>query len=90
MSNADFDLALAEAEHDRMDVSFVRCPTTVVGGRWDAPTDCDDVASFARDIAGARFVELPGPHFVPLEFPERVHELLHDVVARSALSAPAR
>jgi pimeloyl-ACP methyl ester carboxylesterase len=85
-----FDLALAAAEHDRMDVSFVRCPTTVVGGRWDALTDPVDVAAFARDIPGARYVELPGSHFLPVEFPERLHELLHDVVARSALGAAAR
>jgi pimeloyl-ACP methyl ester carboxylesterase len=82
-----FDLALAAAEHAPMDVSFLRCPTTVVAGRWDALTAHDDVAAFARDIPGARFVELPGSHFLPVEFPDRLHELLHEVVARSGLGA---
>lgn len=87
-----FDLALAAAEHPRMEASFLRCPATVVAGRWDSLTAREDLADVARQIPGARYVELPGSHFLPLEFPERMEALLRELTARSGLhpaQAPA-
>ncbi len=83
-----FELALAAGEHPPMDVSFVRCPTTVVAGRWDSLTAHEDVLDLARRIPHARLVQLPGSHFLPLEYPEQMLELARDL-ARQIEAAPA-
>ena len=82
-----FKLAQAAGEHRPFDPSFLRCPTTVVAGRWDMLTAFADVKALAPRIPGARLVTLPGSHFLPLEYPERMGDELAALAARCDLAA---
>ena len=62
-------LALAIAEHAPLDVAPVRCPVTFVAGRYDSLVDVADVRRAAGSVPGARLRELPGTHFLPLQYP---------------------
>jgi pimeloyl-ACP methyl ester carboxylesterase len=78
-------LSLALAEHAPLDVSGVRCPVTFVAGRFDSLVDVTDVRAAARAVPGARFRELMGTHFLPLQYPEvMLAELARLVPAPSA------
>ncbi|MDQ3627388.1 MAG: alpha/beta hydrolase [Actinomycetota bacterium] len=78
-------LALHTSQHERVTLSTVRVPTTFVAGRWDVLAGTGDLRSAADDIPGARYVELRGSHFLPMEQPRAVHAellaLLHRVSA---------
>lgn len=63
-------LSVALAEHAPLDVSGVRCPVTFLAGRFDSLVDVADVRRAARSLPGARFRELLGTHFLPLQYPE--------------------
>jgi pimeloyl-ACP methyl ester carboxylesterase len=80
-------LAVAAAEHQPMDVSFVKCPTTLVAGKWDVLTSMDDVIDTAARIPHAQITVLPGSHFLPMEYPELVTTALDELARRSDLSA---
>ncbi|MGC4121590.1 MAG: alpha/beta hydrolase [Myxococcales bacterium] len=84
-----FELALAAGEHPPMDVSFLKCPTTVVAGRWDSLTAFEDVRELARRIPHAKLVELSGSHFLPLEYPEKMLELARELAEPLQSSQPA-
>lgn len=74
-------LALAVAEHAPLDVASVRCPVTFVAGRYDSLVDVRDVRKAARTIPGARVRELPGTHFLPLQYPRVMLEELSRLAA---------
>jgi pimeloyl-ACP methyl ester carboxylesterase len=80
-------LAVAAAEHQPMDVSFVKCPTTLVAGKWDVLTSMDDVIDTAARIPHAQITVLPGSHFLPMEYPELVTTALDELARRSDLAA---
>jgi pimeloyl-ACP methyl ester carboxylesterase len=63
-------LSVALAEHAPLDVSGVRCPVTFLAGRFDSLVDVADVRKAAHSIPGARFREILGTHFLPLQYPE--------------------
>jgi 3-oxoadipate enol-lactonase len=63
-------LALAVADHAPLDISPVRRPVTFLAGRYDSLVDVTDVRAAAREVPGARFRELAGTHFLPLQYPE--------------------
>ena len=63
-------LSVALADHAPLDVSGVRCPVTFLAGRFDFLVDVADVRKAARSVPGARFRELMGTHFLPLQYPE--------------------
>jgi 3-oxoadipate enol-lactonase len=69
-------LALAVGEHAPLDVSTVRCPVTFVAGRHDSLVDVADLRAAARAVPGARLREVPGTHFLPLQYPEVMREEL--------------
>ncbi|MFD1827273.1 MULTISPECIES: alpha/beta fold hydrolase [Mumia] len=70
-------LALHLARHERVSLSKVTQPTTLVGARWDVFAGARQMRSAAARITGARYVELDASHFVALEHPDAVHaELL--------------
>ena len=48
---------------------------------WDLLAGARDMASAARRIPGASYTELRGSHFIQMEQPERVHQLLLDFLA---------
>jgi 3-oxoadipate enol-lactonase len=60
----------AVAEHAPLDVARVRCPVTLLAARFDSLVDVEDVRATARALRRARFRELPGTHFLPLQYPE--------------------
>ena len=71
-------LSVALADHAPLDVSGVRCPVTFVAGRFDSLVDVADVRRAARSVPGARFRELLGTHFLPLQYPDvMLAELRH-------------
>ena len=53
-------------------------PTMFVAGRWDVLAGARDMETAAARIEGATYVELRGTHFIAMEQPELVHELLLD------------
>jgi len=73
-------LALAVAEHAPLDVASVCCPVTFVAGRYDSLVDVRDVRNAARTVPGARLRELPGTHFLPLQYPRVMLEELSRLV----------
>ena len=75
-------LALTTSRHERVSLRGLRVPVSLVAGRWDLLAGSRDVASAARRLPDATFVELRGTHFVAMEQPERVHRLLTDFLER--------
>jgi pimeloyl-ACP methyl ester carboxylesterase len=79
-------LAIAAAEHAPMDLSFVRCPTTLVAGKRDVLTSMQDIVDTAAAIPHAQITVLPGSHFLPMEYPELIATALDELARRSDLS----
>lgn len=75
-------LALAVAEHAPLDISPVACPITFVAGRYDSLVDIADVRAAARTVPGSRLRELPGTHFLPLQYPGAMREELTELFTR--------
>lgn len=75
-------LAMATSEHGRVSLSRVRVPVMFVAGRWDVLSGSRDMTSAAARIPGAEIIELRGTHFLQMEQPERVHQLLLDFLER--------
>lgn len=77
-----FSLALAAADHQPMDLSFVQVPTVLVAGRYDLLTAAIDMAKAAQQIPDAELQVLDGSHFLPLEFPDELAETLRTLIPR--------
>jgi pimeloyl-ACP methyl ester carboxylesterase len=77
-----FNLALALERHGRIDPSFIDVPVTIVAGAVDALTSQGDVLAYARQIPHAEVHVLPGSHCVPLEYPDRIMEMLDHLRVR--------
>jgi pimeloyl-ACP methyl ester carboxylesterase len=75
-------LAIATSEHGRVSLSKIDVPTAFVAAKWDLLAGARDMASAAARIPGATYVELNGSHFVQMEHPEQVHELLLEFLGR--------
>jgi len=75
-------LAIATSEHGRVSLSRISVPTAFVAARWDVLAGARDMASAAARIAESTYVELGGSHFVQMEQPERVHQLLLEFLDR--------
>jgi pimeloyl-ACP methyl ester carboxylesterase len=75
-------LAIATSEHGRVSLSKVSVPTAFVAGRWDVLAGARDMASAAKRIPGATYVELDASHFIQMEHPDTVHELLLEFLDR--------
>lgn len=82
------ELAVAASEHDPMDLHFVECPVTLVAGKHDVLTSMHDVVDAASKIPHAQISVLPGSHFLPLEHPQEIHDLLDDLARRAELQKP--
>jgi pimeloyl-ACP methyl ester carboxylesterase len=79
-----FHLALHAAEHAPVDLSLIEVPTLFIAGRWDVLAGARDMARAAGRLPDARYVELAGSHFLTLEQPHVVHDLLVDFLHRLA------
>jgi pimeloyl-ACP methyl ester carboxylesterase len=75
-------LGLKTSEHARVSLRSINVPTTFVAGRWDILAGSRDMATAAARIPGAKYVELHGSHFIAMEQPERVHELLLELLEK--------
>lgn len=74
-------LVLAIEEHAPLDIAGIRCPVTFLAGRYDALVDVHDIRAAAEALPGARLRELPGTHFLPLQYPSVMAEELRLVSA---------
>ena len=81
-----FTLAVAAAEHEPMDLSFVGAPVTLVAGRYDVLTSMHDMVEAATQIPHAEVHVLPGSHFLPLEFPDELAGELRALAERAGLT----
>ncbi len=77
-----FHLALTTSRHRRVSLSAMEVPAFFVAGRWDVLTGSRDMLTAAERMSDATYVELRGSHFVQMEQPERVHELLLEFLER--------
>ena len=77
-----FHLALRTSEHARVRLSQISVPTFFVAARWDVLSGARDMFTAAERLDDATYVELNGSHFIQMEQPERVHELLLEFLER--------
>lgn len=75
-------LALTTSRHTRVSPGRVTAPATFVAGTHDLLAGSRDMATVARRIPGARYVRLRSSHFVQMEHPDRVHQLLRELLER--------
>jgi pimeloyl-ACP methyl ester carboxylesterase len=75
-------LALATSKHVRVSLRALAVPTTFVAGRWDILASSEDMRTAAERIRDAEYVPLNARHFLPLERPDEVHDLLRDLPDR--------
>ncbi|NYD42524.1 alpha/beta fold hydrolase [Nocardioides panaciterrulae] len=75
-------LALHTARHGRVPLSRIDAPAVFVAGRYDVLAGARQMATAAERMADATYVELRGSHFVQMEQPTRVHELLLEFLDR--------
>lgn len=73
-------LALSTSRHARVSLSKVTVPALFVAAKWDLLAGARDMRSAAERMQDAGYVELDGSHFVPLEHPEVLQQLLVDFV----------
>ncbi len=85
-----FTLAQGAAKHEAMDLSFVACPVTLVAGRMDIITSMRDIVIAADQIPHAEIRAVKGTHFLPLERPEELRDLLAELVAQAAPASKPR
>ena len=77
-----FHLALKTSEHARVRLSRVSVPVMLVAGTYDVLAGARDMRSAAERLAEATYVELRGSHFIQMEQPEAVHDLLREFLVR--------
>ncbi len=75
-------LALATSRHVRVSLRDIAVPTTFVAGKWDILASSADMRTAAERMRDATYVELGATHFVAMEKPAEVHELLVQLLER--------
>lgn len=80
-----FQMFPPAGEHERIETDFLKCPITVAAGSFDPLTSMLDVVAFAEQIEHAKIHVLLGTHFLPLEYPDQIMEMLNDVAAQSGV-----
>jgi pimeloyl-ACP methyl ester carboxylesterase len=75
-------LAVTTSKHVRVSLRAIDVPTTFVAGRWDVLASAEDMRTAAERIEGAVYVRLSASHFVAMEKPDEVHDLLLDLLDR--------
>ena len=79
-------LALHSSLHLRVSLSEVEVPTSFVAGTYDVLASAADMRSAAERTDG-EYLELSASHFLPLEYPDRVHAALLDLVRAAGSKA---
>ncbi len=77
-----FHLALKTSEHARVRLSRIGVPVALVAATYDVLAGARDMRSAADRLADATYTELRGSHFIQMEQPEAVHELLREFLVR--------
>jgi pimeloyl-ACP methyl ester carboxylesterase len=77
-----FHVALHTSRHPRVSLSRIGVPAAFVAARFDLLAGPHAMASAAARIEGATFTELRGSHFLQMEQPDRVHDLLLEFLRR--------
>jgi pimeloyl-ACP methyl ester carboxylesterase len=75
-------LAVTTSRHVRVSLRDIAVPTSFVAGHWDVLASAADMRTAAERIEGAEYHELSASHFVAMEHPDEVHELLLDLLDR--------
>lgn len=75
-------LAVQTSQHVRVSLRAIDVPTSFVAGHWDVLASAEDMRTAAERIPGAVFNEFNASHFVAMEKPDAVHELLLDLLDR--------
>ncbi|RNL79924.1 alpha/beta fold hydrolase [Nocardioides marmorisolisilvae] len=75
-------LAVETSKHVRVSLRDIDVPATFVAGHWDVLASSEDMRTASERIDGAEYVELGASHFVAMEKPAEVHELLLDLLDR--------
>jgi pimeloyl-ACP methyl ester carboxylesterase len=73
-----FHLALSTSKHARVSLSKVHVPAMFVAGSFDVLAGTRDMATAAKRLEQGAYVELRGTHFIQMEQPDQVHQLLLD------------
>jgi 3-oxoadipate enol-lactonase len=76
-------LALGVSEHQRVSLSGLTVPVTLIAGRRDMLTGARDMLTAAQRLKGSRFRELDATHFIPIEYPDVVLDELKQLIART-------
>jgi pimeloyl-ACP methyl ester carboxylesterase len=71
-----FHLALRTSEHARVSLRRVQVPVMLVAATYDVLAGARDMRTAADRLQDATYVELRASHFVQMEQPEVVHDLL--------------
>jgi pimeloyl-ACP methyl ester carboxylesterase len=75
-------LALRTSEHPRISLGKITVPTAFVAASYDVLTAAKQMQSAAERMPDATYVELKGTHFIQMEKPDEVHDLLRDFLDR--------
>ena len=75
-------LALSTSRHARVRLSRIEVPTCFVAATYDLMAGSRDMLSAAERVEDSTYVELRGSHFIQMEQPEQVHELLLEFLER--------
>ena len=75
-------LAVHTSRHPRVSLSDIKVPVVMLAATFDLMAGARHVATAAERLADASYVELHGTHFIQMEQPDRVHQLLRDFLAR--------
>lgn len=81
-----FNMFPPAGEHEPMDPSFIEVPIAIAAGSLDSLTSALDIVKFAEQIEHAEVHVLNGTHFIPLEFPDDVMNMLDSVTSKSSLA----
>jgi pimeloyl-ACP methyl ester carboxylesterase len=76
-------LAVSASAHRRVSLSKIDVPAVFVAGRWDVLSSHRDMRTAADRLEDATYVELFGTHFLTLERPKAVLELLRELLDRT-------
>jgi pimeloyl-ACP methyl ester carboxylesterase len=63
-------------------LSRIDVPVVFVAGTWDLLAGARSMASAAARIKDGTYVELGGTHFLQMEHPDEVHDLLREFLRR--------
>lgn len=77
-----FHVALHTSRHPRVSLSRIDAPAVFVAGTWDLLAGARAMATAAARMADATYTEISGSHFLQMEHPDRVHDLLLEFLRR--------